>query len=212
MKIILIILAAVVILAFVVKVLTNAYDIEREHERKLAEYKLSRQKMKEAIEQNERELAERKQSGQPTNQIEAATQTAQHASVIADVVKQVAEKAKAEAERKRKEAAATEDAKRADTQMALGFEAPVTEHKPADPNKPKRKSPVEHSVVHHDDNFWLQVCREYQTLKHKNPKLTRTDFVRIKNDPTIKAKTFDEKMRQLATTGMFVHKPRKSNK
>ena len=204
MKIILIILAAVVIIAFVVKVLTNASDMEREHERMLEEEK-SRQKLKEAIEQHERQLAELQQSGQPTNPIEAATKIAQTAA-------EVAEKAKAEAERKRKEAAATEAAKRADTQMALGFEAPVTEHKPADPDKPKRKSPVEHSVVHHDDNFWLQVCREYQTLKHKNPKLTRTDFVRIKNDPTIKATTFDEKMRQLATTGMFVHKPRKSNK
>lgn len=198
MKIILIILAAVVIIAFVVKVLTNASDIEREHERKLAEYELSRQKLKEAMEAYERA----KKNHNPAQSLANVAQTAH------DIVAKV----QAEAERKRKEAAATEAAKRADTQMALGFEAPVTEHKPADPDKPKRKSPVEHSVVHHDDNFWLQVCREYQTLKHKNPKLTRTDFVRIKNDPTIKAKTFDEKMRQLATTGMFVHKPRKSNK
>ena len=50
MKIILIIIAAVVIIAFVVKVLTNASDIEREHERKLAEDELSRQKLKEAME------------------------------------------------------------------------------------------------------------------------------------------------------------------
>lgn len=198
MKIILIILAAVVIIAFVVKVLTNASDIEREHERKLAEEELSRKKLKEAMEAYERA----KKNHNP----------AQSLANIAQTAHDIAAKAQAEAERKRKEAAATEAAKRADTQMALGFEAPVTEHKPADPDKPKRKSPVEHSVVHHDDNFWLQVCREYQTLKHKNPKLTRTDFVRIKNDPTIKAKTFDEKMRQLATTGMFVHKPRKSNK
>ena len=198
MKIILIILAAVVIIAFVVKVLTNASDIEREHERKLAEDELSRQKLKEAMEAYERA----KKNHNPAQSLANVAQTAH------DIVAKV----QAEAERKRKEAAATEAAKRADTQMALGFEAPVTEHKPADPDKPKRKSPVEHSVVHHDDNFWLQVCREYQTLKHKNPKLTRTDFVRIKNDPTIKAKTFDEKMRQLATTGMFVHKPRKSNK
>lgn len=198
MKIILIILAAVVIIAFVVKVLTNASDIEREHERKLAEDELSRQKLKEAMEAYERA----KKNYNPAQSLANVAQTAHD----------IAAKAQAEAERKRKEAAATESAKRADTQMALGFEAPVTEHKPADPNKPKRKSPVEHSVVHHDDNFWLQACREYQTLKHKNPKLTRTDFVRIKNDPTIKAKTFDEKMRQLATTGMFVHKPRKSNK
>lgn len=198
MKIILIILAAVVIIAFVVKVLTNASDIEREHERKLAEDELSRLKLKEAMEAYERA----KKNHNPAQSLANVAQTAH------DIVAKV----QAEAERKRKEAAATEAAKRADTQMALGFEAPVTEHKPADPDKPKRKSPVEHSVVHHDDNFWLQVCREYQTLKHKNPKLTRTDFVRIKNDPTIKAKTFDEKMRQLATTGMFVHKPRKSNK
>ena len=198
MKIILIILAAVVIIAFVVKVLTNASDIEREHERKLAEDELSRQKLKEAMEAYERA----KKNHNPAQSLANVAQTAH------DIVAKV----QAEAERKRKEAAATEAAKRADTQIALGFEAPVTEHKPADPDKPKRKSPVEHSVVHHDDNFWLQVCREYQTLKHKNPKLTRTDFVRIKNDPTIKAKTFDEKMRQLATTGMFVHKPRKSNK
>ena len=198
MKIILIIIASVVIIAFVVKVLTNASDIEREHERKLAEYELSRQKQKEAMEAYERA----KKNHNPAQSLANVAQTAH------DIVA----KAQAEAERKRKEAAATEAAKRADTQMALGFEAPVTEHKPADPDKPKRKSPVEHSVVHHDDNFWLQVCREYQTLKHKNPKLTRTDFVRIKTDPTIKAKTFDEKMRQLATTGMFVHKPRKSNK
>lgn len=198
MKIILIIIAAVVIIAFVVKVLTNASDIEREHERKLAEEELSRQKLKEAMEAYERA----KKNHNPAQSLANVAQTAH--DIVANV--------QAEAERKRKEAAATEAAKRADTQMALGFEAPVTEHKPAYPNKPKRKSPVEHSVVHHDDNFWLQVCREYQTLKHKNPKLTRTDFVRIKNDPTIKAKTFDEKMRQLATTGMFVHKPRKSNK
>lgn len=198
MKIILIIIAAVVIIAFVVKVLTNASDIEREHERKFAEEELSRQKLKEAMEAYERA----KKNHNPAQSLANVAQTAH------DMVAKV----QAEAERKRKEADATEAAKRADTQMALGFEAPITEHKPADPNKPKRKSPVEHSVVHHDDNFWLQVCREYQTLKHKNPKLTRTDFVRIKNDPTIKAKTFDEKMRQLATTGMFVHKPRKSNK
>lgn len=198
MKTIAIIIAAVVILAFVVRFLTNASDMEREHERKLAEDELSRQKMKEAMEAYDRA----KKNHNPAQSLANVAQTAH------DIVAKV----QAEAERKRKEAAATEAAKRADTQMALGFEAPVTEHKPADPDKPKRKSPVEHSVVHHDDNFWLQVCREYQTLKHKNPKLTRTDFVRIKNDPTIKAKTFDEKMRQLATTGMFVHKPRKSNK
>lgn len=118
------------------------------------------------------------------------------------------QKLKAEAERKAREAAATQAAKQADTQMTFGFEAPVAEHKPVDPNKPKRKSPIEHDVVHHDDNFWLDICRQYQVLKHKNPKLTQTDFVKTKGDPTIKVKTFNEKMRQLAKTGMFVHKPR----
>ena len=186
MTIAIIIIAGLFVLGFIVKVLTEVSDMERRHEQMFNEYEKSRQKLKAEMDAYERELAERKQSGQPTNPIEA--------------------------ERKALEAAATQAAKQADTQMTFGFEAPVAEHKPVDPNKPKRKSPIEHDVVHHDDNFWLGICREYQVLKHKNPKLTRTDFVRIKNDPTIKAKTFDEKMRQLATTGMFVHKPRKSNK
>lgn len=201
MKIILIILAAVVIIAFVVKVLTNASDMERSHEQMFNEYEKSRQKLKAEMDAYERELAERKQSGQPTNPIEAATKIAQTAA-------EVAEKAKAEAERKAREAAATQAAKQADTQMTFGFEAPVAEHKPVDPNKPKRKSPIAHDVIHHDDNFWLDICREYQVLKHKNPKLTQTDFVKTKGDPTIKVKTFNEKMRQLAKTGMFIHKPR----
>ena len=208
MTIAIIIIAGLFVLGFIVKVLTEVSDMERRHEQMFNEYEKSRQKLKAEMDAYERELAERKQSGQPTNPIEAATQTAQHASVVADVVKQVAEKAKAEAERKAREAAATQAAKQADTQMTFGFEAPVAEHKPVDPNKPKRKSPIAHDVIHHDDNFWLDICREYQVLKHKKPKLTQTDFVKTKGDPTIKVKTFNEKMRQLAKTGMFIHKPR----
>ena len=201
MTIAIIIIVGVVIFGFIVKVLTEVSDIERRHEQMFNEYEKSRQKLKAEMDAYERELAERKQSGQPTNPIEAATKIAQTAA-------EVAEKAKAEAERKAREAAATQAAKQADTQMTFGFEAPVAEHKPVDPNKPKRKSPIEHDVVHHDDNFWLGICREYQVLKHKNQKLTQTDFVKTKGDPTIKVKTFNEKMRQLAKTGMFVHKPR----
>lgn len=201
MTIAIIIIVGVVIFGFIVKVLTEVSDMERRHEQMFNEYEKSRQKLKAEMDAYERELAERKQSGQPTNPIEAATKIAQTAA-------EVAEKAKAEAERKAREAAATQAAKQADTQMTFGFEAPVAEHKPVDPNKPKRKSPIEHDVVHHDDNFWLGICREYQVLKHKNPKLTQTDFVKTKGDPTIKVKTFNEKMRQLAKTGMFVHKPR----
>ena len=201
MKIAIIIIAGLFVLGFIVKVLTEVSDMERRHEQMFNEYEKSRQKLKAEMDAYERELAERKQSGQPTNPIEAATKIAQTAA-------EVAEKAKAEAERKAREAAATQAAKQADTQMTFGFEAPVAEHKPVDPNKPKRKSPIEHDVVHHDDNFWLDICREYQVLKHKNPKLTQTDFVKTKGDPTIKVKTFNEKMRQLAKTGMFVHKPR----
>lgn len=205
MTIAIIIIAGLFVLGFIVKVLTEVSDMERRHEQMFNEYEKSRQKLKAEMDAYERELAERKQSGQPTNPIEAATKIAQTAA-------EVAEKAKAEAERKAREAAATQAAKQADTQMTFGFEAPVAEHKPVDPNKPKRKSPIEHDVVHHDDNFWLGICREYQVLKHKNPKLTQTDFVKTKGDPTIKVKTFNEKMRQLAKTGMFIHKPRKSNK
>lgn len=201
MTIAIIIIVGVVIFGFIVKVLTEVSDMERRHEQMFNEYEKSRQKLKAEMDAYERELAERKQSGQPTNPIEAATKIAQTAA-------EVAEKAKAEAERKAREAAATQAAKQADTQMTFGFEAPVAEHKPVDPNKPKRKSPIEHDVVHHDDNFWLDICRQYQVLKHKNPKLTQTDFVKTKGDPTIKVKTFNEKMRQLAKTGMFVHKPR----
>lgn len=201
MTIAIIIIVGVVIFGFIVKVLTEVSDMERRHEQMFNEYEKSRQKLKAEMDAYERELAERKQSGQPTNPIEAATKIAQTAA-------EVAEKAKAEAERKAREAAATQAAKQADTQMTFGFEAPVAEHKPVDPNKPKRKSPIEHDVIHHDDNFWLDICREYQVLKHKNPKLTQTDFVKTKGDPTIKVKTFNEKMRQLAKTGMFIHKPR----
>lgn len=201
MTIAIIIIVGVVIFGFIVKVLTEVSDMERRHEQMFNEYEKSRQKLKAEMDAYERELAERKQSGQPTNPIEAATKIAQTAA-------EVAEKAKAEAERKAREAAATQAAKQADTQMTFGFEAPVAEHKPVDPNKPKRKSPIKHDVIHHDDNFWLDICREYQVLKHKNPKLTQTDFVKTKGDPTIKVKTFNEKMRQLAKTGMFIHKPR----
>lgn len=201
MTIAIIIIAGLFVLGFIVKVLTEVSDMERRHEQMFNEYEKSRQKLKAEMDAYEREMAERKQSGQPTNPIEAATKIAQTAA-------EVAEKAKAEAERKAREAAATQAAKQADTQMTFGFEAPVAEHKPVDPNKPKRKSPIEHDVVHHDDNFWLGICREYQVLKHKNPKLTQTDFVKTKGDPTIKVKTFNEKMRQLAKTGMFIHKPR----
>lgn len=201
MTIAIIIIAGIFVLGFIVKVLTEVSDMERRHEQMFNEYEKSRQKLKAEMDAYERELAERKQSGQPTNPIEAATKIAQTAA-------EVAEKAKAEAERKAREAAATQAAKQADTQMTFGFEAPVAEHKPVYPNKPKRKSPIEHDVVHHDDNFWLGICREYQVLKHKNPKLTQTDFVKTKGDPTIKVKTFNEKMRQLAKTGMFIHKPR----
>lgn len=201
MTIAIIIIAGLFVLGFIVKVLTEVSDMERRHEQMFNEYEKSRQKLKAEMDAYERELAERKQSGQPTNPIEAATKIAQTAA-------EVAEKAKAEAERKAREAAATQAAKQADTQMTFGFEAPVAEHKPVDPNKPKRKSPIEHDVVHHDDNFWLGICREYQVLKHKNPKLTQTEFVKTKGDPTIKVKTFNEKMRQLAKTGMFIHKPR----
>ena len=196
-----IIIAGVVIFGFIVKVLTGVSDMERRHEQMFNEYEKSRQKLKAQMDAYERELAERKQQGQPTNPIEAATKIAQTAA-------EVAEKVKAEAERKAREAAATQAAKQADTQMTFGFEAPVAEPKPVDPNKPKRKSPIEHDVIHHDDNFWLDICRQYQVLKHKNPKLTQTDFVKTKGDPTIKVKTFNEKMRQLAKTGMFIHKPR----
>lgn len=201
MTIAIIIIVGVVIFGFIVKVLTEVSDMERRHEQMFNEYEKSRQKLKAEMDAYERESAERKQSGQPTNPIEAATKIAQTAA-------EVAEKAKAEAERKAREAAATQAAKQADTQMTFGFEAPVAEHKPVDPNKPKRKSPIAHDVIHHDDNFWLDICREYQVLKHKNPKLTQTDFVKTKGDPTIKVKTFNEKMRQLAKTGMFIHKPR----
>lgn len=92
MKIILIILATVVIIAFVVKVLTNASDIEREHERKLAEDELSRQKLKEAMEAYERA----KKNHNPAQSLANVAQTAHD----------IAAKAQAEAERKRKEAAA----------------------------------------------------------------------------------------------------------
>lgn len=72
----------------------------------------------------------------------------------------------------------------------------------------KRKSPEPHDVVHHSDDFWLEICREYQTMRHRNPNLTQADFVRIKANPRIKIKTFNAKYLQLTKTGMFQHKPR----
>lgn len=76
----------------------------------------------------------------------------------------------------------------------------------------KRKSPEPHDVVHHSDDFWMQVCREYQTMRHRNPNLTQADFVRIKANPRIKIKTFNAKLLQLTKTGAFTHKPRTRRK
>lgn len=98
------------------------------------------------------------------------------------------------------------------TQGTFAFEAMPEEKKPVDPSKPKRKSPIAHSVLHHDDEFWLAVCREYQTLKHRNPNLSQADFVNTKADARIKIKTFNAKLHQLTTNGVFVHKPRTSKK
>lgn len=72
----------------------------------------------------------------------------------------------------------------------------------------KRKSPEPHNVIHHSDDFWLEICREYQTMQHRNPNLTQADFVRIKSNPRIKIKTFNAKLLQLTKTGAFTHKPR----
>jgi hypothetical protein len=72
----------------------------------------------------------------------------------------------------------------------------------------KRKSPEPHNVIHHSDDFWLEICREYQTMRHRNPNLTQADFVRIKSNPRIKIKTFNAKLLQLTKTGAFTHKPR----
>ena len=105
--------------------------------------------------------------------------------------------------------AAAEQKKAECVQSLIHFESVPTESKQTDPDKPKRKSPVEHSVLHHSDEYWLNVCREYQVLKHKNPNLTQTDFVKMKNDPAIKIKTFNAKMYQLTKNGVFQHKPRK---
>lgn len=76
----------------------------------------------------------------------------------------------------------------------------------------KRKSPEPHDVIHHSDDFWLNVCREFQQLKHRNPNLTQADFVRIKANPRIKIKTFNAKLLQLTKTGTFTHKPRTKRK
>lgn len=72
----------------------------------------------------------------------------------------------------------------------------------------KRKSPEPHNAIHNTDDFWLQVCREFQQLKHRNPNLTQADFVRIKANPRIKIKTFNAKYLQLTKTGTFTHKQR----
>lgn len=191
-----IIIAIIVLFAIAVRFLTKISDHERRMNKLLDDYKKECDRTKRDAEQE---------------RIATPAQAAQAALDYSRKLEAVA-KAKEEEIRKAKEAAATKAAQESQTQMAFEFEAPIKEHKTSDPNKPKRKSPVAHSVIHHDDNFWLELCREYQVLKHKNPKLTRTDFVKIKNDPTIKAKTFDEKMRQLTTTGMFIHKPRKTKK
>ena len=76
----------------------------------------------------------------------------------------------------------------------------------------KRKSPEPHNVIHHSDDFWLEICREYQTMRHRNPNLTQADFVRIKSNPRIKIKTFNAKLLQLTKTGAFTHKPRTRRK
>ena len=199
MKTLIIILACVVIFAFVVYTLTKVSDIEREHQKMQDDYKRACERHK----QHEEELSRRE--NHPIN-------PALSLSEVSKAAAEAAKHAQENAERKKAEAAATEAAKKADTQMTFGFEPQPVEKPAPDPNKPKRKSPVEHTVIHHDDNFWLGICREYQVLKHKNPKLTQTDFVKTKGDPTIKVKTFNEKMRQLAQTGMFIHKPRTNKK
>ena len=76
----------------------------------------------------------------------------------------------------------------------------------------KRKSPEPHDVVHHSDDFWMHVCREYQTMRHRNHNLTQADFVRIKANPRIKIKTFNAKLLQLTKKGAYTHKPRTRRK
>lgn len=93
-----------------------------------------------------------------------------------------------------------------ETQKVLDFEIEPEEHKPRDPNKPKRKSPRPHNRVNNKDEFWHEVIREYLALKKKNPALTRSDFVRTKNDPRIKTKTFNSKLHYMSKYGALPHK------
>ena len=92
------------------------------------------------------------------------------------------------------------------TQKVLDFEVEPEAHRPRDPNKPKRKSPRPHNRVNNKDEFWHEVIREYFALKKKNPALTRADFVRTKNDPRIKAKTFNSKLHYMSKYGALPHK------
>lgn len=91
-------------------------------------------------------------------------------------------------------------------QQQLDFTVEPETHKPSDPNKPKRKSPIPHNRVNNKDEFWHEVIREYFALKKKNPALTRADFVRTKNDPRIKAKTFNSKLHYMSKYGALPHK------
>ncbi len=94
-------------------------------------------------------------------------------------------------------------------QQALNFTVEPEAHRPRDPNKPKRKSPVPHNRVNNKDEFWHEVIREYFTMKKKNPTLTRADFVRMKDDPRIKAKTFNSKLHYMSKYGALPHKAKK---
>lgn len=116
-------------------------------------------------------------------------QVAQQAVEEAKKVESIAEKKKAEA-----------------AQQALTFTVEPEVNKPRDPNKPKRKSPRPHNRVNNKDEFWHEVIREYFSMKKKNPTLTRADFVRMKNDPRIKAKTFNSKVHYMSKYGALPHK------
>lgn len=71
-----------------------------------------------------------------------------------------------------------------------------------------RKSPVAHNAYHHDDDFWIAICREYQQLKGRHPRFTQAEFVRMKNNPRLNVKTFGIKLNQLLKHGGLKHKPR----
>lgn len=101
------------------------------------------------------------------------------------------------------------EAKKKDTQSVLEFAVEPEAHRPRDPNKPKRKSPRPHNRVNNKDEFWHEIIREYFTMKKKNPTLTRADFVRIKDDPRIKAKTFNSKLHYMSKYGALPHKTTK---